>query len=103
METFTDLLSWLVGAEGGAFILVSWALSWALEGLKWWEELVSKAKSLIILGVAVLLGLVSVWLTSHPTIVEAIAPYMQAVMYIVSAWLATQVAHRLNSLRKSYI
>lgn len=99
METLTDLLNWLT-SEGGALILVAWAISWGLEGWARWEVLSSKVKSLAILGVAVVLGCLAVWLQSQPALVARLSPYGRLLITIVSMWLTTQTAHRLDSLRK---
>jgi hypothetical protein len=96
---FSELLKWITGPDGGAFLILSWALSWGLEGFSFWQKLTSKARSLIILGAAILFGLAGVWLSTRPDIVELIEPYVQVVIYIIVAWLATQTAHRLNPLR----
>jgi hypothetical protein len=100
MNGLTDFLSWLTGTGGGAFILVAWAVSWGLEGLPWWDTLTSKLKQLIILGTAVVLGLLGVWLNSMPAVVAVIEPYFRVVMYVVLAWLSTQVAHKLDPKAK---
>lgn len=100
MEGFSDVLSWLTGSDAGAFVVVAWFLSWLLEGWGKWEELSSKAKSLIILGIALLLGVGAVVLKQNPAIVALVDPYFRAAMYAILAWLGTQVAHRANPLRK---
>lgn len=97
--TFADLLSWLAGA--GAVILVSWFSSWALEGWSAWDNLPSRAKSSMILVVSLLIGLVAVALRGlPPETMKMIEPYIQAVLVVIGAWLATQTAHRLDSKSK---
>lgn len=96
-----DLIAWLTGADGGAFIFITWALSWAFEEATWWQALSSKLKSLIILILSALLGVGSVALQQNPALVAALEPYLQPVIYIVIAWLGTQVAHRINPAKKS--
>lgn len=97
---FTDILSWITGADGGAFLFVSWAISWALEGVSVWENLSPKVKSLAILIVSALLGSLAVALQQSPELVAAIEPYFQPVIYAVLAWLGTQTAHKFNADRR---
>jgi len=94
IKTIWDLLGWLAGA--GSVILVSWAVSWGLEGWKVWESLTAKFKSLVILLVAILLGVLATWLQTRPELLEVVAPYAATIIAIVIAWLATQVAHKAN-------
>lgn len=100
---FSEFLSWLTGVDGGAFILVSWAISWALEGVSGWEAMSSRVKSLVILAVSSLLGGLAVALQQNPALVAAIEPYFQPLIYAVLAWLGTQTAHKFNSDRKPKI
>jgi hypothetical protein len=99
MSTLDGFLSWMTGAEGGAFILVSWALSWALEYSEGWKALDAKVKTGVILLVSLILGLVAVFLKTQPALLAAVDPYFHTLSSIVTVWLATQTAHRLNSLR----
>lgn len=94
-----NLLNWLTGADSGAFIVVSWALSWALEDWDKWQALASKLKSLIILIVSIALGAGAVWLQMHPATMAAIEPYTQPVTFVILTWLATQIPHKLNPSR----
>ena len=97
-NVFVEILDWLTSVEGGAFIVVSWGLSWALEGITWWDGLTSKLRSLIILVVSILLGLLTVWFKTMPGVLATVEPYANTVVYIVLAWLATQVAHKGDKL-----
>jgi hypothetical protein len=93
--TIQEVLRWLAGA--GAVTVVSWFASWFLEQYDWWGNLKSQIKSLIILAVALLLGLGATWMLSLPP--ETLAPYlpyMSGAVLIVTAWLGSQVAHRLD-------
>lgn len=94
-----QILDFLTGADGAGFLWVSWALSWAFEGAAWWQALSSKLKSLIFLGISGLLGVGAVYLKLHPAVVAAVEPYVQPLIYMVIAWLGSQVAHRMNPLR----
>ena len=99
MTDVQEILRWLAGA--GAIAVVSWFASWFLEGFAWWDGIASKFKQLIILVLALLLGLVATWVLSLPP--ETLAPYlpyMSAVVLVITAWLATQVAHRADSKAK---
>lgn len=91
---FADLLNWLSSADGGAFIIVTWAVSWALEEAAWWHALTSKTRSLAVLGVSIVLALGATVLQQNPELVAAIEPYFVPVYYTVGAWLATQAAHK---------
>lgn len=96
------VLDWLTGPDGGAFIFVTWAVSWGLEEFNGWHRLPTRAKSLIILALSGLLGACAQWLGSHPETVAAIAPYVQPLIYAAMAWLGSQVAHRLNPENRGY-
>lgn len=95
-----ELLDWLIGPDGGAWIVITFVVSWALEGWGTWDNLPSKAKSLIILVLAIVLGLFANLLSMHPEVVAAIEPYSKVVMTILTLWLSTQTAHRVDVLRK---
>ena len=58
--TFADFLKWITGVDGGALAIIMWAVSWGLEEFEWWKALASKIKALIILGAAIVLGLLGV-------------------------------------------
>lgn len=99
----TDFLNWLTGADAGAFILVSVAISVFLEDVKWWAELGSKIKYLVIVGVSVLFGIGGVVLTQNPEIVSAIDPFFRPIAYIITAWLATQGIHSAGNVARSIV
>lgn len=92
--TPTDFLQFL--ATGGCVAVVSWALSWALEKSPRWQALPSNAKQAIILGIALVIGLVAQALLATPALLAVLAPYIQVVIFVVGAWLATQAAHRAD-------
>lgn len=94
--SFTELLAWLTGPDGGAFLLVSWAISWGLNGTAFWQKLSPQTKTLIILVVSGLLGAGAAALQSNPALVAAIEPYVRPVIFAVMAWLGTQTAHRAS-------
>lgn len=98
--TFSNFLAWLTSPDGGAFLLISWAASWGLEGWSWWEKRSANAKKLLILAASAVLGAGAAALQAHPEIVAAIEPILQPVIYIVIAWLGTQTAHKLNTSRQ---
>ena len=93
---FENVIAWFVSPDGGAFIAVTWAASWALEDVAAWHKLSSRVRSLAILGVAIVLGLGAKALQQNPQIVAAIEPYATTATYIVLAWLATQLGHKGN-------
>ena len=93
---FSELLAWLVSPGGGAFFVTFWALSWLLEDVDKWNQLTSKKRQLSILGVSILIGLLVIWLQTMPELVASIAPYFQAVIFIVAAWITSQFAHKVD-------
>jgi len=97
--TISDILARLTDVDGGAFLFVSWFVSWALEGSAGWKGLSKVQKQAIILGASALLGVGAAVLGNYPAAIAAIEPYAQPVIYVIGAWLATQTAHRLNVLR----
>lgn len=97
-----NVLAWLSGADSGAFVVISVAVSVLLEDTKWWNGLKSKFKYLIILAFAILLGIGSAILASYPVAVAAIDPYFKPFMYAVLAWLATQGIHSAGNVAKFF-
>lgn len=95
-----ELLDFVTGLDGGAFIIVSWGFAWAMENFEGWQKLTSKARSLIVLAVSLILGLGTVWLQTQPELVAAAEPYAQTAIYIILAWLGTQLAHKVDPKRK---
>lgn len=89
----TGVLAWLTGSGGGAFLLISWAASWGLEGVTWWHNLKAQVKVIIILAFSGLLGAGAAALQANPDLVAAIEPYIRPLIYGVMAWLSTQTAH----------
>jgi hypothetical protein len=93
-----DFLSWLTGLDGGAFILVMWVVSWGLSGVSWWEALDAKLKQIIIIGAAVVLGILGVLMQNAPAFVAAVDPFFKPVMSIVLLWLASQTVRKVETL-----
>lgn len=91
-----ETLNWLTSTDGGALILVLWAVSWGLEEASWWHSLQSKVRSLIVLGTSALLAVGAAVLQQNPDVVATIEPYFRPVYFVVLAWVATQTAHKLN-------
>ena len=92
--SLTNLLSWLTGADGGAFLLISWAVSWGLNDVAWWNGLKAQTKALIILSGSGVMGAGAAALQANPEVVPAIEPFVRPLIFAVMAWLGTQVAHR---------
>ena len=100
MTDVNEVLKWLVG--GGSVAVVSWSVSWFLEGMVWWENISSKLRGLLILLVSALLGVGATYVLSlPPETLEPIMPYLTTGLLVISAWLATQVAHRADYRAKS--
>ena len=95
MDDWNEVIGWL--ATGGAVAVTAWFSSWFLEGLGWWGRLTSQVRSLVILGVALLIGLLATWVRLQPQeLLAKYAPYANMVVLTVIAWLGTQVAHRVD-------
>ena len=62
----TDALNWLTSPDAGAFVVVSWALSWALEEVDWWHTLSPKGRSAIVLVISAVLAVGAVALRQNP-------------------------------------
>jgi len=103
METvptgINEFLQWLTGAQGGAFLVIMFVVSWQLENLEFWTKIPSGTKQLIILLVASALSACAVALQYNPELLAAIDPYFRAVSYVVVVWLTSQAAHKID---KSY-
>lgn len=99
--TLEQVLQWLSGPDGGAFLVIAWAAAWGLEKFKFWQEIDNKElKSLVILTLASFLGVGAVGLQTNPQLVATLEPYFRPVMYAIMTWLATQTGHELNPFRK---
>ncbi len=95
-----EFLHWLYSPDGGALVIVMWAVSWFLEPLPAWQRLESRYRALIIVAAAVVLGVLATWMQNSPAVVSAIEPYFHGAYNIVILWLGSQVAHRANTLRQ---
>lgn len=93
-------LAWIAGPNAGGYLIIAWALSWAAEKFGFWKNMTSDIKGLIVLGTSILLGFGAYTLNQFPAVVEAISPYFMIVVYCTIAWLATQIAHAKDPLRK---
>jgi len=98
-KTLSEVLMWITGTGGGAWLVVMWFVSWALEGTAFWQRLSSQVKTVIMLVSAGLLGAGGQVLLNNPEIVAMIDPYVRPFIYAVMIWLASQVAHGKNPLR----
>lgn len=99
VDTLGGVLAWIVGPDGGAFLVIAAVTAWLLEGVGWWTDLARKTKSTVILILAIVLGLGAQWLQNNPELVQLIDPYFQTVLKIFLAWGVTQVAHFKNPKR----
>ena len=96
MSDWSEVITWLIG--GGTVAVVSWFVSWFLEPLVWWQALRSQVRSLIILGAALVIGLVATYLAGlPPEKLEPYLPYLNTFVLAIVAWLGSQVAHRADS------
>ena len=97
MSEFPELLSWIT--TGGSVAVVSWFVSWLLEDFHWWQVIKSQYKRLLILLVALGLGSSGQYLALHPEAMQAVQPYLDTGVMVITAWLATQVAHRADGAK----
>lgn len=94
--TVMNTLTWIV-YRGGAFVAVNWFFSWAFENAKWWhEQLKSQARSVIMLGISLLLGFGAQYAILNPAFIERYEQYFLTVLLTMAAWLTTQMAHNKN-------
>lgn len=96
MTTFDDLLKWILSPQGGAVIIVTFAISWFIQDYAWWQNFKPNTQKLVILGIAVLLGIGATYLQLNPQVYDAIKPYLQSVITITVAWLGLQTAHKVD-------
>ncbi len=101
MENLQQLIAWLTGVDGGAFLVVSAFAAWYLEGLSWWARFTRQGKSFLILGASIVLGIGFKVLGAFPAVVAAIDPYARTVIFILMVWLGTQVAHKIDPSRNT--
>lgn len=95
MSDLNEVIGWL--ATGGAVAAVAWFASWALEGFSVWNALPSRLKSLVILALSLLIGLLATWVRLlPPEQLIRIMPYANTAILTIVAWLGTQVAHRAD-------
>lgn len=95
------ILTWL--AAGGGVIILSWAASWGLEGTTWWATLQPKVKSLIILGLSILLGVGATILLQLPNALAFVGKYLAGpVLGSAAVWIVTQYAHGKDPKRTQH-
>lgn len=94
MENFPELVNWLT--IGGSVSLVSWFVSWLLEDFDWWNAMKSQYRRLIILGAALAIGAGAKALQLNEELLNALLPYLDTGVLVITAWVATQVAHKAD-------
>lgn len=99
-ESLDELLRWITGTSGGAFLIVAWFISWAVEGTTFWGKLTSQMKSMIMVLAAGIFGGLAYHLSVHQELVSVIDPYVRPLMYAATLWLVNQLAHGKNPLKK---
>ena len=92
--TFEQMLTYL--ATGGSVVVVSWFVSWALEKQAWWRSITSELRSLVILGISLLIGVGATWLAMQPDVLGIVRPYATGALLVITSWLGTQTAHKLD-------
>jgi hypothetical protein len=92
-NSFGEFLVWLGAVDGGAWILASWFFSWIFEYFPKWRDAGSRFKVIIIGVLTLLIWSGSNWLVDQPNLVGK----FEGVFDLIQVWLATQLAHRLNS------
>ena len=94
MDNFSTVVEWL--SVGGSVTVVSWFVSWLLEDFAWWNALKSQAKKLFIFVVAALIGIGATYLRQNESAIQALLPYLDTVVLVGGAWVATQIAHKVD-------
>jgi len=94
MDNWTKVIEWL--SVGGAVSVVSWLVAWLLDDFAWWNALKPQYKKLLILAASVLIGVGAKYLQLHEELMVVLKPYLDATVLVVTAWLATQVAHKAD-------
>jgi hypothetical protein len=92
-DTLTEVLTWIVSSSGGAYFIVAWFVSWALEKTQFWKDLSSQIKVIIIIVSAGIIGAVAQILLNNPDTVAMIDPYVRPIIFTTLVWLTTQGAH----------
>lgn len=90
----TEVIPWLAG--GGALVVVQWGLSWALEGVAFWEGLNGKLKLFVALFLSGGVSVGATYLVLHPEVYESVAPYLSGVLMVIVGWVSQKVAHNRN-------
>jgi hypothetical protein len=88
-----QFLTWLASAGGAAAVL-----SFVLERISAFQDLTPDAKSWVNLGgtIVLALGAFAVLTYVPKDVLTQLAPWFQIVAACVTAWLASQVAHRID-------
>jgi hypothetical protein len=94
MENWSEVMQWLT--TGGSVALVAWFVSWLVEDYAWWNNFKVQTKKLLILLVALIIGMGAQYIKLHPELIVLIKPYMDSGVLIVVAWVATQIAHKVD-------
>ena len=94
--TIDQLLSYLAGA--GAVAVAGWFISWVIEPWQVWQNWNNpNGKRLVILALALVIGAVAQAMKSlDPATLAIVAPYVETAILVISAWLASQAAHKIN-------
>ena len=92
-----EFLTWL-GTAGGASV----ALAFILERVEPFQMLSVDVKSYVVLGgtIAIALGSYAILTYVPANILEVLAPWFKIVAGCVAAWLASQVAHKVDPRAK---
>lgn len=92
--SLTEILQWLFGPSGGAFIVIGWFAAIILDKFVWWNKMDSTWKKLISVGLASLLGCGSYFFSTHPEAVKAAEPYIMVIAYSAMMWLSNEYIHQ---------
>ena len=91
--TLPALLAFLV-SPAGAWLVVTWFFSWALESWQKWHEWDKPtAKKALMVGVALLIAGGSNWLLMHPELVERFSAAYAFLAEFLLGWITLQTAH----------
>lgn len=94
MDNFAKVMEWLT--VGGSVAVVSWFVSWLLEDFDWWNNIKAQYKKLLVFVFAALIGVGAKYLQLNEQALLVIKPYLDTVILVGGAWVATQIAHKAD-------
>ncbi len=96
-ETLQSLVAWLSAPDGGAFIVISMAISYLAEKLAWWHKIKYGWKVAIMFGLALAIRLGAVLLLANPELMAMIEPYYDFFVASLLGWNILEIIHKTDS------